>query len=99
MERERIEAAERKRREAEENALAAQRERERREREEQERIEREEKERIAREKNERLLLRAGVVRGVRGTRASMRGAAAARGVRAGNPILRSHSVLDCSFIV
>ncbi|GLB37438.1 putative DASH complex subunit Duo1 [Lyophyllum shimeji] len=73
LERERIEARDKARREAEERALAAQREEERRQREEQQRIEQEERERIERETREKAAARGGV-RGVRGTRASMRGA-------------------------
>lgn len=69
LEREMVEA---KRREAEERSLAAQREAERRKTEERERLERE-KELAERERKEQATIRRGVVRGVRGTRASMRG--------------------------
>jgi hypothetical protein len=70
LERDRSVAEERARREATERALSAQRERERQEREEQERLAQEEKERVEREKREKR----GAIRGVRGTRASTRGA-------------------------
>ncbi|KAF5325983.1 hypothetical protein D9611_000241 [Ephemerocybe angulata] len=69
---EQLAAEQREREAARERALAEQRERERQEREERERGAREEKERLEREKKERLSSRGGV-RGVRGTRASMRG--------------------------
>jgi hypothetical protein len=73
MERERKQAEEKARLEAEARALAARRERERIDREEKERAEREEKERAERERKEKMAARGGI-RGVRGTRASMRGA-------------------------
>ena len=75
--------------EEEERQRAEQRERERREKAELERAMRDEAERLEREKRDRAGVRTtgSGVRGVRGTRASMRaGAAAARGVsRAGAP--------------
>ena len=76
----RQQAEEKAKREAQERALALQREREAKEKEERDRLAREERERIEAEKKERLAIRAGYgsVRGVRGTRASMRGAVAAR---------------------
>ena len=78
-----------RRREEEERQRAAQCERERREKEELERAMRDEVERLEREKRDRAGTRTtgSGVRGVRGTRASMRaGAAVARGVpRAGAP--------------
>ncbi|KAF8973247.1 hypothetical protein BDZ97DRAFT_1912806 [Flammula alnicola] len=70
LEQEILIAKERARREAEEQALRAQQEAIRLEREKQEELRREEKERVEREKSERAI-RSG--RGVRGTRASMRG--------------------------
>jgi hypothetical protein len=70
--RERQQSAQRARREAEEKALSVQRERERGEREERERAEREEQERTEQEKHAKTATRGGI-RGVRGTRASMRG--------------------------
>ncbi|EMD37353.1 hypothetical protein CERSUDRAFT_123346 [Gelatoporia subvermispora B] len=80
LERERLEVLERARREEEERLLAEQRQRERLEREEQERQEREERERLERERAaSKISVRGSGVRGVRGTRASMRGMAA-RGV-------------------
>ncbi|KAG6869118.1 hypothetical protein C0993_001683 [Termitomyces sp. T159_Od127] len=75
LEHERIAQIEEARRDAEEKALAKQQEEERRKREAQEQIEREERERverIEREKKEKAVVRGGI-RGVRGTRASMRG--------------------------
>jgi hypothetical protein len=78
-----------RRREEEERQRAAQRERKRREKAELERAMRDEAERLEREKRDRAGARTtgSGVRGVRGTRASMRaGAAATRGVsRAGAP--------------
>jgi hypothetical protein len=73
---EELAAEQRAREAARERELAEKRERERREREEQERAAREEKERIEQAKKDRLSSRGGV-RGVRGTRASMRGMRAA----------------------
>ncbi|KAF7376174.1 Sphingosine-1-phosphate phosphatase [Mycena sanguinolenta] len=70
------EAEEKARKLEAERAAAAQREKERLQREELERAEQREKEKAEREKTERATARGGV-RGVRGTRASMR--AAARG--------------------
>lgn len=82
MEQEIAAAQEKARREAEERALAAQRERERIEREERERQIREQQERERREKAVPTTKVGGSgVRGVRGTRASMRGTA--RGTRGG----------------
>lgn len=68
--------------------MAAQREQERREKEELERAMREEMERLQREKKDRAPARSSSgVRGVRGTRASVRAGAAARGgARTGTPI-------------
>ncbi|KAH6914054.1 hypothetical protein BKA70DRAFT_1420824 [Coprinopsis sp. MPI-PUGE-AT-0042] len=74
LEEQRREQARKEAEAARERELAAQREAERREREEREQLEREEKERLEAEKRERATARGGV-RGVRGTRASMRGAA------------------------
>ncbi|KAJ2918586.1 hypothetical protein MD484_g1855, partial [Candolleomyces efflorescens] len=68
---EQLAAEQRAREAARERALAEKREREQREREEQERAAREERERIEQAKKDRLASRGGV-RGVRGTRASMR---------------------------
>ncbi|KAF7315633.1 Sphingosine-1-phosphate phosphatase [Mycena indigotica] len=65
---------------AEERAEAALREKERRAKEENERIQQLERERIEKEKKERGVGRGGIVRGVRGTRASIRAATRARGV-------------------
>jgi hypothetical protein len=84
LEQERLEAEERARKEEEERKLALRREKEAAERAEQERVAREEKERKEQEKKAKGggSVRGGStsgVRGVRGTRASMRGAAAARG--------------------
>ena len=60
--------------------MAAQRDQERREKEELERAMREEMERLQREKRDRAPARSSSgVRGVRGTRASVRAGAAARG--------------------
>jgi hypothetical protein len=87
IERERMKAEEKKRREAEERELAARRERERLELAEKERIEQESKERVEREKKEKSATRGGV-RGVRGTRASMRGS---RPSHAGVQLFRSFS--------
>ncbi|KAL0955949.1 hypothetical protein HGRIS_002133 [Hohenbuehelia grisea] len=72
IETERVAAAEAARVAAEERARIAREEQERREREEREREEREEREEKERARQERLASRGGV-RGVRGTRASMRG--------------------------
>ncbi|KII92473.1 hypothetical protein PLICRDRAFT_695827 [Plicaturopsis crispa FD-325 SS-3] len=89
MEQEIAAAQEKARREAEERALAAQRERERIEREERERQIREQQERERREKAVPTTKVGGSgVRGVRGTRASMRGTA--RGTR-GAPATRGRS--------
>ncbi|KAG6833933.1 hypothetical protein H0H87_007944 [Tephrocybe sp. NHM501043] len=74
LERERLKAIEQARHDAEAKALALQQEEERRKRDEQDRIKQAEKERVEREKIERAAARGGV-RGVRGTRASMRGTA------------------------
>ncbi|TFK21969.1 hypothetical protein FA15DRAFT_672009 [Coprinopsis marcescibilis] len=76
IERERLEEEQRQVQLAQEKELAAQREAEEQERQERERIDREEKERLDHEKRERAATRGGV-RGVRGTRASMRGTRAA----------------------
>ncbi|KAH9892515.1 hypothetical protein C8Q73DRAFT_698409 [Cubamyces lactineus] len=75
LDREEREAEERARREEEERLLAEQRERERLEREQREREERELRERLERERAEaaKSAPRGSGVRGVRGTRASMRG--------------------------
>ncbi|KAG6861102.1 hypothetical protein C0995_004039 [Termitomyces sp. Mi166 len=82
LEREIIAQREKARRDSEEKALAKQQEEERRRREEQEQTKKEERERVEREKKEKVTVRGGV-RGVRGTRASMRGTG--RGTsRAGN---------------
>ncbi|CCM01150.1 uncharacterized protein FIBRA_03198 [Fibroporia radiculosa] len=90
LEREQLEAIARARREEEERVLAEQRERERLEREEKERKEREETEKLQRERAEatKSTGRGSGVRGVRGTRASLRGvvpraaaAASTRGMR------------------
>ncbi|KAI0298547.1 hypothetical protein BC826DRAFT_997956 [Russula brevipes] len=71
---------EKRRREDEERERAAQREQERREKEELERAMREEAERLQRERRDKVAARStSGVRGVRGTRASMRAGAAARG--------------------
>ncbi|KAG6911142.1 hypothetical protein DXG01_003882 [Tephrocybe rancida] len=72
LEREVSAARDKAQRDAEEKALAIQQEEERRKREEQEEIEQAERQRVEREKKERTTTRGGV-RGVRGTRASMRG--------------------------
>lgn len=80
---------EKRRGEDEERQRAAQREQERREKEELERAMREEAERLQRERRDKVAARStSGVRGVRGTRASMRAGAAARGgaSRAGAPI-------------
>jgi len=72
---------EKRRREDEERMLAAQREQERREKEELERAMRDEAERLEREKRDKMVPRStSGVRGVRGTRASMRAGATTRGV-------------------
>ncbi|KAJ3553637.1 hypothetical protein NM688_g3502 [Phlebia brevispora] len=75
LEQEAREEEERIRKEEEARAEAARRERERKEREEQARREKEERERLERERAEssRASSRSSGVRGVRGTRASMRG--------------------------
>ncbi|KAF4620790.1 hypothetical protein D9613_000706 [Agrocybe pediades] len=65
------EQQERQRREAEEARLRAEQEAARLEQERQERLQREEKERLAKEKSEKAI--RGGLRGVRGTRGSMRG--------------------------
>ncbi|KAH9998489.1 hypothetical protein BJV74DRAFT_725522, partial [Russula compacta] len=78
LEEEEREREEKRRREDEERRLAAQREQERREKEELERAMRDEMERLAREKRDRGATRSSSgVRGVRGTRASMRAGATA----------------------
>ncbi|KAI0328650.1 hypothetical protein GY45DRAFT_1254548 [Cubamyces sp. BRFM 1775] len=84
LDREEREAEERARREEEERLLAEQRERERLEREQREREERELRERLERERAEaaKSAPRGSGVRGVRGTRASMRGV---RGASRGAP--------------
>ncbi|OCH92308.1 hypothetical protein OBBRIDRAFT_833534 [Obba rivulosa] len=85
LEREQLEAIERARRNEEERLLAEQRERERLEREEQERQERE---RIERERAQpKVSVRGGGVRGVRGTRASMRGVTTRGITRAAAPTI------------
>jgi len=81
---ERKEAARKARQEAEELALNAQRERERAEKEERDAKARREKERIDDDRNQRIGTRGGV-RGVRGTRASMRGTKVATGTRGAAP--------------
>ncbi|KAG6827141.1 hypothetical protein H0H92_013059 [Tricholoma furcatifolium] len=74
--RQQLEAREKAQREAEEKAALRQEE-ERRRQEEEERLEREERERVEQEQREKAATRGGV-RGVRGTRASMRGHPAAQ---------------------
>jgi len=78
------EAARKARQEADELALSALRERERAKKEECDAKVGREKERIDSERNQRIGTR-GVVRGVRGTRASMRGTKVATGTRGAAP--------------
>ncbi|KAH0589086.1 hypothetical protein J132_01774 [Termitomyces sp. J132] len=93
LEREIIAQRERARRDAEAKALAEQQEEERRRREEQEKIEKEERERVERENRERAAVRGGI-RGVRGTRASMRGTGrgTTRAVPRGSTSIRGRSI-------
>ncbi|KAF7361863.1 Sphingosine-1-phosphate phosphatase [Mycena venus] len=82
MAQEQREAEERARRLEEERVATARREQERLQREELERADQKDRERAEREKNERAAARGGV-RGVRGTRASMRAAARGAGASRG----------------